>query len=53
MMQWLWTNICFYADFYYDFVIRWWSTISPAEYGAVLIGVGVLGWVLLKSASKK
>ncbi|WP_339741827.1 hypothetical protein [uncultured Rubinisphaera sp.] len=53
MLSSLWYSICFYANFYYTFVLRWWSNITPAEYGVVLIGVGVFGWILLKSASRK
>ncbi|TWT59970.1 hypothetical protein [Rubinisphaera italica] len=53
MLSSLWYSICFYANFYYTFVLRWWSNITPAEYGVVLIGVGIFGWILLKSASRK
>ncbi|MCA8987621.1 MAG: hypothetical protein KDA78_08280 [Planctomycetaceae bacterium] len=53
MLQKFWTQICFYADFYYDFAIKSWNNITPSQYAVVLLGVGWFGWIMLKSASRK
>lgn len=53
MMQELWTTICLYVDFYRHYATQRWSSITPTEYGILLIGVGIFGWVLLKSVDRK
>ncbi len=52
-MEELWNTLWLYLDFYRHFALQRWSRITPAEYGMLLIGVGVAGWFLLKSASRK
>lgn len=42
-----------YLDYYQDYALSKWQNLSPMEYGMLLISVGVFGWVLMKSASRK
>jgi hypothetical protein len=42
-----------YLTYYYDGVILWWDNIGPSQYLALLIGVLVIGFWLLKSDPMK
>lgn len=53
MQSTIWETFFYYLDFYRDYALRRWSSITPFEYGVLLIGVGVFGWILLKSANRK
>jgi len=41
-----------YLSFYGQFFLQQWSTMTPMKYGALLLAVGVFGWVLMKSSQK-
>jgi len=53
MLENIWTTITLYLEFYRHYAMQRWSSITPAEYGMLLIGVGVFGWILMKSANRK
>lgn len=38
-----------YLNFYADYAMQKWDNITPMQYGYLLIGVGIFGWVLMKS----
>ena len=42
-----------YWVFYCKFIRTEWSHMTPMKYGAILIGIGVFGWLLMKSGSKR
>ena len=42
-----------YLDFYRKFLLRQWADMSPMEYGTMLVLIGVFGWILMKSSTKR
>lgn len=42
-----------YLRFYRNYAVERWEHLRPMEYGIILIAVGVLGWVLMKNASRR
>ena len=40
-----------YLRFYEDLLFRLWDNMSPMQYGMMLLTVGILGWVLMKSGA--
>lgn len=42
-----------YVRFYQDYAAEKWENLTPMQYGILLIGVGVFGWLLMKSANKR
>jgi hypothetical protein len=42
-----------YLRFYRNYAERRWDNMTPMEYGVLLIGVGVFGFLLMKNASRK
>ena len=42
-----------YGEFYCKFLRNEWSHMTPMKYGVILIGIGVFGWLLMKSGSKR
>jgi hypothetical protein len=40
-----------YLRFYEDLLFRLWDNMSPMQYGMILLAVGTLGWVLMKSGA--
>jgi hypothetical protein len=42
-----------WLQYYYKTGMHAWKTMGPAEYGYVLLGIGLVGWLLMKSTSKK
>ncbi|HXY33431.1 MAG TPA: hypothetical protein VEI07_04340 [Planctomycetaceae bacterium] len=51
------TNLMVTARSYYAFYTRYfndqWSSLNPIKYGVLLIGVGLFGWLLMKSGNKR
>lgn len=43
----------YYLRWYRDFFLDWWADMGPAEYGTLLIGIGVFGWLLMKSGGRR
>ena len=41
-----------YMEFYRHFIMKQWHHITPAGYSAILVGVMVFGWILMKSSTK-
>jgi hypothetical protein len=42
-----------YLRFYRDYAENKWDNLTPMQYGILLISVGVFGWLLMKSATKR
>jgi hypothetical protein len=53
----MFTNMMVTARGYYAFYGRFfadqWYGLNPVRYGVLLIGVGVFGWLLMKSGNKR
>lgn len=41
-----------YLNFYYDFFVSSWRTMTPMEYTYVLCGIAFVGWLLMRSNMK-
>lgn len=46
-------RIQYYGRFYYRYAIDQWDALSPMQYGALLVGIGLFGWILMKSTIQK
>lgn len=53
MFDELTTTVWLYGQFYVRWAEHRWSVIGPSDYGIILISVGVFGWLLMRSASRK
>ena len=42
----------YYMRFYRNYALDKWETITPMQYGVLLISIGVFGWILMKNAVK-
>jgi hypothetical protein len=53
----MFTNMMVTARSYYAFYGRFfadqWYGLNPLRYGVLLIGVGIFGWLLMKSGNKR
>ena len=41
-----------YWNFYCQYASDAWENLTPMQYGSILIGIGVFGYILMKSASR-
>jgi hypothetical protein len=46
-------RVSYYLRFYRNYALDRWDALSPMQYGVLLVGIGVFGWFLMKSASHK
>lgn len=46
------SQIRYYLNFYREFAASTWDHMTPMQYGTLLIGIGVFGWLLMKTAFK-
>lgn len=53
MIDWVSSTFHEYASFYARYAQAQWSQMSPLRYGFLLIGIGIFGWMLMKSSTKK
>jgi hypothetical protein len=53
MLDNAWATARCYYSFYGQFFSSQWAHMTPLKYGTLLIGVGVFGWLLMKSANKR
>jgi hypothetical protein len=53
MLENVTSTISSYMSFYGQYFLQQWAQMTPAKYGALLLAVGVLGWVLMKSSQKR
>ena len=52
-LQSLVESVQYHWRYYCDYLLFKWNHISPMEYGILLISVGVFGYLLMRSASKR
>ena len=43
----------FYVRFYRNYAMDRWDSLSPMEYGVLLISIGVFGWILMKNTGRR
>lgn len=48
-----WHLCCEYGRFYQEGTISFWRSLRPASYSAVLAGVWLIGFLLLKSGARR
>jgi hypothetical protein len=53
MFENLYQTVVSYFAFYVDFFNNQWHHMTPAKYGMLLIGIGGVGWLLMKSGMKR
>ena len=46
-------RVSYYVRFYRNYALDRGDAMTPMQYGALLIGIGVFGWLLMKSANQK
>jgi len=46
-------RVGYYLRFYRTYAIDTWDALSPMQYGALLIGIGVFGWILMKNTGRR
>ncbi|MCA9089167.1 MAG: hypothetical protein KDA90_11115 [Planctomycetaceae bacterium] len=46
-------TINFYLRFYQRSAVDFWHHITPMQYGCLLIAVAVVGWLTMRSASRR
>ncbi len=52
-MSEFWRLCCEYGRFYQEGTISFWRSMRPASYSAILAGVWLIGFLLLKSGAKR
>ncbi len=48
-----WQLCCEYLRYYQEGAITFWRSMRPASYSAILAGVWLIGFLLLKSGAKR
>ncbi len=48
-----WQTCCEYLRYYQEGTISFWRSMRPASYSAILAGVWLIGFLLLKSGAKR
>jgi len=41
-----------YLNFYQRYLLQKWDNLTPMQYGSMLITIGVVGWLMMKSGPK-
>ena len=49
----MYQSIKYYAGWYRDYALDSWNNMGPAEYGMVLVSIGVFGWILMKNTGRR
>lgn len=52
-MSSFWHLCCEYGRFYQEGMLSFWRSMRPATYSAVLAGVWLIGFLLLKSGARR
>ncbi|MDZ4689582.1 MAG: hypothetical protein SH850_31280 [Planctomycetaceae bacterium] len=48
----MWDLIYESYSYYVRVAVRFWHTIGPYEYGGLLLLIGIIGWMLMKSSRR-
>ncbi len=46
-------SIQFYINQYYTLLMRYWYNMTPQQYLGLLLFIALVGWLMMKSASKR
>lgn len=52
-METILDSVNYYLRFYQRTAVDFWEHMTPMQYGCVLIGIGVFGWLLMRSGIKR
>ena len=52
MISELWHSFCLWLTSVGNITMNAWHHLTPTQYGGMLVGIGVFGWVLMKSTGK-
>ena len=53
MWDWITTTTREYSAFYSRYFTTQWSHMTPFKYAALLISIGVVGWMMMRNSVKK
>ena len=53
MIEAVYSTVMWHLNFYAKFALDQWHDLTPAKYGTLLILIGVVGWLLMKSGAKR
>jgi hypothetical protein len=53
MWQTISTTVTQYYNFYASYAEKRWNSMSPMEYGTLLILIGVMGWLMMKNSGRR
>lgn len=53
MFQAIYKTVDFYIGTWYQMFLDEWHDMTPEKYAALLIGIGVVGFLLMKSSGRK
>ncbi|MEX0703401.1 MAG: hypothetical protein WD069_15000 [Planctomycetales bacterium] len=48
-----WSSVAYHLEFYKNFLLDQWHDMTPMKYGALLVLIGVFGWLLMKNGPKR
>jgi hypothetical protein len=51
-MESAWLLVQDYARFYWQYGNKLWNTMTPMQYGMLLVGIAVCGYLLMKNSVK-
>ena len=43
----------YWINTYYQMLMKFWIHLTPMQYGCILIGIGVFGYLLMKSDASR
>ncbi len=43
----------YYLGWYRNFIVTSWEEMGPTEYGMLLLGIGLFGWILMKNSVRR
>jgi len=52
MLNWISTTASQYLHFYQRYLAQHWAHMTPEKYGALLITISVVGYLMMKSGQK-
>ncbi len=42
----------YYYNVYSSLLLKYWHGMTPMQYGYLLLSIGIVGWLLMKGASR-
>ena len=53
MIQNLWSDFTLWLSQVQHLLLKTWNHLTPMQYGSMLVCIGVVGWLLMKSDTKR